>query len=62
MLEYMMKFLILAEKYAEAHGDDYWFKNLYTGFRQYNGVNDSVWKTLSYLYGNETADRLESQL
>lgn len=54
-----MDFLIRAEKYTEARGDEIWFKNLYTGFRQYNGVTDSVWKTLSYLYGNETADMLE---
>lgn len=53
-----MKFLILAEKYAEAHGDEVEFKNLYAGFRQYNGVNDSVWKTLSYLYSNKTANEL----
>ena len=56
-----MDFLARAEKYAEARGDGFWFKNLYTGFRQYNGVTDSVWKTLSYLYGNEAADLLEFQ-
>lgn len=56
-----MDFLIRAEKYTEARGDEFWFKNLYTGFRQYNGVADSVWKTLSYLYDNETADLLEYQ-
>ena len=54
-----MDFLKRAESYAEARGDELWFKNLYTGFRQYNGVTDSVWKTLSYLYGNEAADMLE---
>ena len=56
-----MDFLIRAEQYAEVRGDEFWFKNLYTGFRQYNGVSDSVWKTLSYLYGNSTADLLEAQ-
>jgi hypothetical protein len=56
-----MDFLIRAEKYAEARGDELWFKNLYTGFRQYNNVSDSVWKTLSYLYGNYTADLLAFQ-
>jgi hypothetical protein len=56
-----MKYLKRAEIYCEARGDELWFKNLYTGFRQYNTVSDSVWKTLSYLYGNETADLLESQ-
>ena len=56
-----IKFLIRAERYAEARGDEYWFKNLYTGFREYNNINESVWKTLSYLYGNHTADLLEFQ-
>ena len=56
-----MDFLIRAERYAEARGDEYWFKNLYTGFREYNNINESVWKTLSYLYGNHTADLLEFQ-
>ncbi|MEY4332292.1 MAG: hypothetical protein RLZZ196_1030 [Bacteroidota bacterium] len=56
-----MDFLIRAERYAQARGDEMWFKNLYTGFREYNGVTDSVWKTLSYLYGNYTADLLEFQ-
>jgi hypothetical protein len=56
-----MDFLKRAERYAEARGDELWFKNVYTHFRQYNGVTDSVWKTLSYLYSNETADLLEYQ-
>jgi len=56
-----MDFLIRAEKYAEARGDALWFKNIYTGFREYNSVNDSVWKALSYLYSNEVADLLEFQ-
>lgn len=54
-----MDFLIRAEKYAEARGDEMWFKNLYTGFREYNNVTDSVWKTLTYLYDENTADMLE---
>jgi hypothetical protein len=53
-----MDFLIRAELYAEAHGDEMRFKNLYTGFREYNGVADSVWKTLSYLYGSRVANLL----
>jgi hypothetical protein len=53
-----MDFLKRAQAYAEARGDEHWFANLYTGFRQYNDVSDSVWKTLSYLYSNETADLL----
>jgi hypothetical protein len=57
----MMEFLKRAERYAAARGDEVWFKNPYTDFRQYNGVTDSVWKTLSYLYGNSAADMLEFQ-
>ena len=56
-----MDFLIRAKKYAAARGDEYWFKNLYTDFREYNNVTDSVWKTLSYLYSNEVADLLNFQ-
>jgi len=56
-----MDFLQRAEQYAAARGDEMWFKNLYTQFRQYNNVSDSVWKTLSYLYNNYTADLLEFQ-
>lgn len=56
-----MEFLKRAERYAEARGDLQYFKNLYEGFRQYNGVTDSTWKALSYLYGNYSADLLEFQ-
>lgn len=52
------QFLDRAERYCLARGDELWFKNLYTGFREYNGVEDSVWKTLSYLYSNHVADLL----
>lgn len=53
-----MKYLIQAVLYCEARNDDMWFRNLYTQFREYNDVNDSVWKTLSYLYNNSVADQL----
>ena len=33
-----MDFLKRAEAYCETRDDDLWFKNLYTGFRQYNDV------------------------
>ena len=56
-----MDFLIRAEKYAEARGDEYWFKQYYTKYRQDNNVTDAVWKTLSYLYDDHTADLLEFQ-
>lgn len=60
-MENGMEFLKRAERYAEARGDELCFKNLYQGFRAFNGVTDSVWKTLSYLYGNTVADLLEFQ-
>ncbi len=53
---YTLESLKRAERYCEARGDEMYFKNLYTGFREYNDVEDSVWKTLSYLYDTETAD------
>jgi hypothetical protein len=56
-----MEFLKRAEAYCAARADELWFKNLYTGFRQYNDVEDSVWKTLCYLYDCETADLLQRQ-
>ena len=55
------EFLARAERYAEARGDDVFFKWIYTNHREYNGVTDSVWKTLSYLYGDSVADLLEFQ-
>ena len=54
-------FLIRAENYALARGDEMWFKNLYTYFRECNDITDSVWKTLAYMYSVETADLLEFQ-
>jgi hypothetical protein len=57
-----MDFLTRAENFARANGDEEWFKNnLYTDFREYNNVNDSVWKTLAYLYGAEIANQLEAE-
>lgn len=54
-----MGFLKRAQDYTEARGDEMYFKNLYTGFREFNNVEDSVWKTLSYLYDNDTAELLK---
>jgi hypothetical protein len=54
-------YLIRAELYAEARGDESWFKYTYAFFRQTHGVTDSVRKTLAYLYSNQVADMLEVQ-
>ena len=56
-----MDFLIRAEKYAETRGDENWFKEIYSEFRLYNDVTESVWKTLSYLYDDDLADLLKFQ-
>ena len=55
-----MSYLRRATDYCDQQGDGNWFRNLYTGFREYNDVRESVWKTLSYLYGNAVADQLEN--
>ena len=54
-----MEYLIRAERYAETLGHDAFFKWVYENHREYNDVRDSIWKTLSYLYGRSIADMLE---
>jgi hypothetical protein len=56
-----VEFLQRAERYAEARGDDMFFKWVYSNHREYNDVTLSVWKTLSYLYSDEVADEIEDQ-
>ncbi len=56
-----IEFLERAQKYTENRNDEDLFQNLYTGFREYNNIEDSVWKTLSYMYNNDTADLLRYQ-
>lgn len=57
----MREYLERAERYAEARGDYREFINLYVGFRRFNNIEESVWRTLSHLYGNESADLLKYQ-
>lgn len=57
----MREYLERAERYAEARGDRREFINLYVGFRRFNNIEESVWRTLSYLYGNDSADLLKYQ-
>lgn len=54
-------FLKRAEKYAEARGDENYFREAYTILREANSVEDSVWKALAYLYDGYVADLLEFQ-
>jgi len=56
-----MDFLKRAQQYAQVRGDDNWFREVYTQLRQHYNVDESVWKTLQYLYGSYTADVLELQ-
>jgi hypothetical protein len=56
-----MDFLKRAETYTESRGDDVFFNWIYANHREDNNVRDSVWKSLSYLYGNSVADMLEVQ-
>lgn len=53
-----MEYLCRAYYYTEARDDIDSFRNLYQGFREYNDVTDSVWKTLSWLYSNHVADEI----
>ena len=54
-----MDFLIRAERYAQARGDDAFFAWIYSNHRESHGITDSVWKSLSYLYGDDVAHGLE---
>lgn len=56
-----MDFLIRAEKYAEARGDENYFKHWYTRYREYYGVEHSVWCALTWLYDEDVAKLLEAQ-
>lgn len=56
-----MDFLIRAEKYAEARGDEMFFKHYYTLNRVNFSVRDSVRYTLEYMYDDHVADLLEYQ-
>ena len=55
-----MDFLKQAQEYAEAHGHGLEFNHHYGMFRDEYSVRDSVWKTLSWLYGYDVADNVES--
>ena len=54
-------FLNRAEKYAEARGDENYFKHWYTRYREWYGVEDSVWCALTWLYDEDTAKLLKYQ-
>ena len=56
-----MQFLIRAEKYAAARGDEDWFKMYYTDYRGWFNVEESVWRTLTWLYDEDIANLLKYQ-
>ena len=56
-----MDFLIRAEKYAMARGDENWFKQYYTKYREWYGVEYSVWCALTWLYDEHVAKLLKYQ-
>jgi len=56
-----MEYLKRAELYAQARGDDNYFREAYTVLRETNSVEDSVWQALEYLYDGYVADLLKVQ-
>ena len=59
--ELAMEYLKRAQRYAEARGDDNYFREAYTVLRETNSVEDSVWQALEYLYDGYVADLLKVQ-
>ena len=53
-----MEYLKRAELYAEARGDDNYFREVYTILRERLSVEDSIWEALRYLYDGYVADML----
>ena len=56
-----MDFLIRAEKYAQARGDENFFKHYYTKYREWYNVEDSVWCALTWMYDEHVAKLLKYQ-
>jgi hypothetical protein len=56
-----LDYLIRAEKYAEARGDENFFKHWYTRYREYYDVENSVWCALTWLYDEDVAKSLKYQ-
>jgi hypothetical protein len=48
--------LVKAVNFVESRGDDDWFREVYSNYREFNGVKDSIFMSLSYLYNNEVAE------
>jgi len=57
----IMDFLIRAQRYTEARGDDNFFCHYYVMYREHFSVRESVRKTIAWLYDDDIADLLEFQ-
>jgi hypothetical protein len=58
--EHILEYLKRAERYAEARGDENYFKHYYTLYRTQYSVENSVWSTLAWLYDDSVADLLKN--
>jgi hypothetical protein len=56
-----MDFLKRAQDYAAKRGDENWFAERYTQYREWYNVQDSVWCALTWLYDEDTAKLLKYQ-
>ena len=54
-----MDYLKRAQDYTEARGDENWFNEYYTSYREFYNVADSVFCALSWLYDEDTATLLK---
>ncbi len=54
-----MGFLKRAQDYTETRGDENWFAEVYTRYREWYNVSDSVFCALTWLYDEDTAKFLK---
>lgn len=53
-----MEYLIKAQNYCRGTDTEPWFCECYTLLRETNGVKESAWKALVWLFGEETAKKI----
>jgi len=56
-----MEYLKRAQDYCIKRGDENWFAEVYTRYREWYNVSDSVWCALTWLYDENTAKLLKYQ-
>ena len=54
-----MEYLKRAQDYCAARNDENWFAEVYTRYREFYNVSDSVWCALTWLYDEDTAKLLK---